>query len=219
VSKSMSKTEFIESLRYRLRRLPTDEIENAVSFYAEYLSDAERAQNEASAIEALGSPAACAAKIIGEYSLIEADVPRKERKKSLSMFTVIAAMFATPAVLPLGIAVLAVIFTVFATLLAVGAAGVGVTATGAAVTILGIVAFEYGTATGLFYTGIGLFTAAVGLMLTGAAKRSGRGVVAAIRIILGRIIIKRSRIKHTVNRAEITEQPIIHQSKGEIANG
>ncbi|MDR1589363.1 MAG: hypothetical protein LBS51_04145 [Oscillospiraceae bacterium] len=59
----MTRQEYLDKLRRLLRALPPDEIDAAVSFYEEYLDDAE---DEAEALAALGHPREAAGRIAAE---------------------------------------------------------------------------------------------------------------------------------------------------------
>ena len=62
----MNKAEFLQKLRENLSELPEEEIQNAISYYAEYIDDYEGEENDA--VAELETPEIIAEQIISDYS-------------------------------------------------------------------------------------------------------------------------------------------------------
>lgn len=119
----MTKTEFMAQLRRLLRPLPPDEIDGALSYYEEYLDDAE---DEGAAIAALGSPKEVAGIIVAELASGPSDLdgksPDGKRGRGLgglrATWVMVLAGFASPVLLPLAIVAVVVVVALLVVLLA-----------------------------------------------------------------------------------------------------
>ena len=106
----MNKTEFLAELKRCLRKLPYEEVENAISYYSEYFDDA-GAENERRVIEELGSPSELAAKIMADYAIKDMEASPKSARKGISaIWFIILAIFASPIALPIALAFAIVAF-------------------------------------------------------------------------------------------------------------
>lgn len=122
----MNREEYMRRLQHRLRRLPKEDYDRAIAYFTEYFEEAGPEQ-EAQAIEDLGSPELAADQIIRDLAVENAAEPSKDVKRSFSaLWTGILAVFAAPIALPLAFAfgavllamalvVIALIFSVFLT--------------------------------------------------------------------------------------------------------
>jgi uncharacterized membrane protein len=181
----------MEELRHRLRRLPDEEIRNALSYYEEYFDEA-GPQNELATVESLGSPAAVASKIIGEYAVVSSQPPPEEpkaKKKSNALLITLLAMF--PITLPLAVTLFALVIAFFAVFFSLLVAGAAVSVGGVVTVFLGIWSFSLGFANGLFYTGFGLFMLALGLAIAVGFWKLFRLASRSILGWMGRILIRR----------------------------
>lgn len=117
----MTKKEYMEQLKARLKRLPKEDFERAVEYYEEYFAEAGE-ENEHKAIEDLGSPQEAADQIICDMAIAYSEEPVQNVKKGMNALWVgILAVCAAPIALPLvfvGITLLAVVFVVIFALLA-----------------------------------------------------------------------------------------------------
>jgi uncharacterized membrane protein len=77
----LTKSEYLDEVRLNLAVLPKDEVEMALRFYDEYLSDAGRG-NEAAAMEELGKPYHLAKSIISEQSAFTRSAMYIEHKQN-----------------------------------------------------------------------------------------------------------------------------------------
>lgn len=98
----MSREEFLRQLEQELRGLSTEERENAMRYYRDYLSEADDVQ---AAIDGLGSPKKVAADILREFGAVPAQRSATQRfsdmdrgqKALLLLLIVIAAVCILPA--------------------------------------------------------------------------------------------------------------------------
>jgi len=93
----MNRSEFLEELKGRLRKLPYDEIKQAVDYYEEYFDDAGQ-ENEQAALADLGTPAEVASQIIAEFAV------KDTSKTWSSTWLVITTLLASPVAVPLAVA-------------------------------------------------------------------------------------------------------------------
>ncbi|MCL1885913.1 MAG: DUF1700 domain-containing protein [Dehalococcoidia bacterium] len=184
----MNRNEFISELRKRLRRLPQDEIESAVSYYEEYFNDA-GSQNDSQTIAALGSPSAVASKIIGEYVVNDAEKAKPKRNNVLLI--TILALCASPIALPIVISIIALVFSIIMVFISIGFSGVAVALAGLFAIVIGFWSFSQGIATGLFYLGVGILTFVIGVVITGLSIKLGQVVFRALQKWIGKLLIKR----------------------------
>jgi hypothetical protein len=77
----LTKSEYLDEVRLNLAVLPKDEVDMAIRFYDEYLSDAGRG-NEAAAMEELGKPYHLAKSIISEQSAFTRSAMYIEHKQN-----------------------------------------------------------------------------------------------------------------------------------------
>lgn len=131
----MNRVEFISELRSKLKRLPKDEIEDALNYYNEYFDEA-GIEDEQQVMESLGSPCDIASQILADYSLKDMSLKPNSTKKGISaVWFAILAVFAAPIALPLtiaifltvgaiGVAVIAIIIAFLLTMIAMGGAGI-----------------------------------------------------------------------------------------------
>jgi len=155
----MSRHEFIAELKKKLRKLPFDEIKEAVDYYEGYFDDA-GVENEQAVIEELGSPSAVASQIIATFAVKEADTEKSGKKSWRTVGLVILALFASPVAVPiaasLGVVAIALIITVFSVFLSFFITGIALFASGLASVVAGFLVIFQSIPTTLFYVGVGL---------------------------------------------------------------
>jgi len=183
----MNKNEFILELRNRLKRLPDDEIENAVSYYDEYFNDA-GTQNEQQTIKSLGSPSAVASKIIGEYAL--SNTKKEHHGKNNLLLITILAVCASPIALPIALSIIALIISIGIVFLSIGFSAIAIVLAGVVCAIAGLWAFSHNFATGIFYLGIGLFSIAFGIAMTVMSIKLTQLVFRSLQKWLGKLLIR-----------------------------
>ena len=145
----MNKELFMKELKNKLKNLPKEEYDSAISFYEDYFNEAE---SEELALSKLSSPSKIANQLILEC-------PEKEKSK-VSFWIILLAILSAPIVLPLGFAgvaivcaliivILALIFSLFCFIASFALAEV-------MSIILTIPAFMYNVPTGLIFLGFSL---------------------------------------------------------------
>lgn len=172
----MTRLDFFLRLREGLQKLPAEELENAVRYYAEYFDDA-GAENEQKVLHELGDPMKIAQQITAEYMVRDIAIYRPQKqdgkpqgKKGISaVWVAILAVFASPIALPIAIAIAAVVFavviTVAAILFSLYAVAISLVATGIFGAVIGFVVIPVHPPTALCAIGTGLAVAGVGLLL------------------------------------------------------
>jgi len=161
----MNKHEFISELKKKLRKLPYDEIKEAVDYYEGYFSDAGE-ENEKAVLTELGSPAAVASQIIADFAIKEADAEKPGKKGWKTAWLVILALFASPVAIPValsvGIVALALIISLSAVVIALFVSGGVVFVGGLGSFIAGLLVVFQSFPTTLFFSGAGLLMMGIG---------------------------------------------------------
>ncbi|MGM9929011.1 MAG: DUF1700 domain-containing protein [Bacillus sp. (in: firmicutes)] len=165
----MTKEAYLKQLEKKLKKLPAEEIEAALEYYAEYFDEA-GIENTNKVISELGSPAHVAAKIVADYAMKNLDDHPKSAKKSLSaVWIILLAIIASPIALPVLIVMIGCIlgFLILsgAFILAGAVLIVSLMASGLISLFSGFTLFTQHWPTALFFTGIGLITAGIGILL------------------------------------------------------
>lgn len=202
----MTRLEFFMALRGGLQKLPPDEIENAVRYYAEYLDDAGE-ENEQKALEELGDPIKIAQQINAEYMVrdIVQYHPGKEdssgertgkKKNGLSaIWIAILALFASPIALPialaLAIAAISVVIAVGSVFLSLFIAIFAVFAAGLACVVAGVCVVFVHAPTGVALVGAGLVLLGIGLFLFIPVSWLTRITFSGIARLISRTVTKR----------------------------
>ena len=188
----MNKNEFLGELRHRLKRLPEEEIANAISYYEEYINEAGES-NEAKAIADLGGPGVVAAKIIGEYAASDsADENRKSKGKG-KLWIVILAICASPIAIPIVAAIVMMVVALGISVASLILAAATFLLGGVIYVFVGIWALFHSFATGLFYMGAGLIVTALGLLSVYYCVRFGKFLFERMRQWMGNVLLKIGR--------------------------
>ena len=189
----MNRTQFINELKHKLRRLPHEEMLNAVSYYEEYFDEA-GVENEMQTVVSLGSPAAVASKIIGEYAITSAELEESApRKKSNILLITILAIFASPIALPIAISILMILFSVIMVFFSLFITGGALLIAGVATVFAGIWSFSAGFSTGLFYLGSALVMLGLGAAISLGTAQLGRLTLRALQKWMGKLLIRRGK--------------------------
>lgn len=162
----MNKTEFMAQLKKHLRKLPFDEVKEAVDYYEQYFFEA-GAENEQAVIKELGPPSVIASQIFASFAVKDSG---KSAKKGLStVWMAILAVFASPVALPLALAVIALAFALVIIMLSVvfalGGLGAGLAAGGIMSVITSISIIRQSFPSSIFFFGLGLIAAGSGLVV------------------------------------------------------
>ena len=190
----MSRHEFIDELKRRLRKLPYDEIKEAVDYYEGYFDDAGE-ENEQAALAELGSPAAVASQIIANFAVKEADVDQPVKKNWRSIWLVILALFASPIAVPVALAVgavaLALVISLLAVIISFFAAGVSVFAGGLASAAAGLFVIFQSVPTTMLYFGVGLILLGIGAAIVTATITLSKKCFTWLTKLVGGFILRR----------------------------
>lgn len=199
----MNRAEYMAELQRRLQRLPAEEIKSVIMYYEEYFEDA-GVENEQDIIQALGSPAAVAGHLIGEFAMKEPSngTPPTTKKSMNAIWVALLAIFASPIALPIAIAfaavILALVITLYAALFSLGVAGFALTLSGVATTIMSLVFIPSGIAVGFIGIGAGLVLFAIGLLLSMLTVLLFRMTFKGIAKLVGSFLIKKNKVKQSM---------------------
>ncbi len=165
----MNKDEYIKRLEYRLRRLPKEEYDKAISYFTEYFEEA-GPENEVQATQDLGTPEMAADQIIREFAAENAKEPAKDVRHSISALWVgILALFAAPIALPaaLMLAVLGLMFIliIFMLVLSAFVLAISVSVTAIPCIVVGVCMLFTSFANGVSTLGLGLIALGLGILL------------------------------------------------------
>lgn len=116
----MTKTEFLFSLKNKLSHLPSNELDERISFYNEMIDDRiEDGLSEEDAVLAIGSVDEIANQIISDISLSETAKDKIKPKRRLKSWEIILLSLGSPIWFSLLISALAVVFSLYVSLWAV----------------------------------------------------------------------------------------------------
>ncbi|MDD3403663.1 MAG: DUF1700 domain-containing protein [Hespellia sp.] len=187
----MTKTEYMNQLSKKLKKLPRDAYQEAMEYFEEYFAEAE---NEETAIKNLGSPQEAADQIITNLAIqnVDEDDGNKSVKKSFSAIWIgVLAVFAAPIGLPLALALVIVIFA-FVIVVAAFAFSIIVTAisfVGSAV--VGIAGSIYllftSPVNGIATLGLSLVALGLGILVTCGCIVVCRWIFRGIMILFGKV--------------------------------
>jgi len=187
----MNRDEYIKCLEYRLRRLPKEDYEKAVSYFKEYFEEA-GPENESQAIEDLGSPELAADQIIRDFAMENAREPVRDVKHGVyAVWVGILAVFAAPIGLPLalmlGVLGLMIVIVILTLVFCVFIMAISVAVSAIPCTVIGVwmlfISFADGTAT----LGVGLIGLGIGYWLVTGSIALGKNVLQLMTRLFGRI--------------------------------
>lgn len=175
----MTREVFLGKLRHYLRKLPEEELNDAVRYYEEYIDEA-GGENVVETLRTLGDPRDIAVQILSERTVLQIDAEPVSARKGLStLWTVLLSIFAFPIAFPLALAGAAVLFAVAVCILALMFAAVcvvfsflvaalgmwlGLTLGGLMHFVAGFVVLGQSVLSGLFFIGSGLFCMGLGML-------------------------------------------------------
>lgn len=164
----MNREQFLTQLRNKLKRLPPEDVEDALEYYKEYLDDA-GPENEAATIADWGNPEQVASQILADYAIKRVDADPSAKKGLSTVWVVILAICASPIAVPFAAAaicvMLALLIAVGSVILGLGAAAVGLAAGGACSVIMGLCVTFQSVPTTIFFVGAGLFCVGFGIVI------------------------------------------------------
>lgn len=154
----MNKNEFLNELKSRLKYIPSEDREDALAYYEEYIADMN--VDDAEDITAiLGTPKQVAREICAESTMKRLDDDTKSGKAkagsiATAVWITIISIFSLPVLLPIALTVMLLILVVIIVGIVLILAGIAVVAS---VFLVSGFALSLGTlGTGLFICGIGL---------------------------------------------------------------
>lgn len=186
----MNRNEYMQHLTYRLRRLPREEYERALAYFTEYFEEA-GPENEAQAIDDLGTPEMAADQIIRDFAVENAREPVRNVRHGISALWIgILAVFAAPIGLPLALmlgilglmCVLVILMLVFGMFLLTFAVAVSAIPC----IIVGIWMLFTSFADGVATLGLGLIALGAGILLIMGSKAFGKGSVRMMTRLFGK---------------------------------
>jgi len=154
----MNKQEFMNELRNKIKKLPKEEIDNAISYYEEYFEEA-GVENEQNVIKELGSPSIVGSELIANFAVKEIENIKESNSKSRlsAIWLAVIAIFVSPIALPVAIAMAAVIFSllvvIFSVIFAFAVTGITLFLSGVITLIAAIMIVFQDVATSIFFIG------------------------------------------------------------------
>ena len=180
--------EFLKSLKKRLRALPKEEREAALSYYAEYL--------EEGSVEELGSVEEVARQIL-EQCAVDSLEKREKKGGFKTLWIVILAVFAAPMALPILIALAAVVLTllitVAAVVFAIAISGAAMLLGGIITAAMCIIVLPHSIVNGLMVAGTGLAMTGIGILLLIGSWYAAKGMAWLLLKLLGRFVKRGNR--------------------------
>lgn len=159
----MNKQEFIKQLKIKLKKLPQDELDNAIEYYTEYFEDA-NIDDSVDVTKELGTPSQIASQLFADYAV--KDKPSKNNISSI--WFIILAIFAAPIALPLTFATIVAIgslaFAGFMVIAALGLTVLAITFTGAVLFISSFTIISKSIGGALLIMGIGGTLAGISIL-------------------------------------------------------
>lgn len=179
----MNKQEFLQRLRDDLSGLPSSELEERLSFYAEMIDDrVEDGISEEEAVADIGSLKEISSQILSDIPLSRIAKETIKPKRRLKAWEILLLALGSPIWLSLAVAAFAVILSVYAVLwsliISVWAVFAALAASAVGVTIAGIgLALNVNTLIGLAMTGAGLFCGGLSVFMFFASAMATKGII------------------------------------------
>ena len=186
----MNRDEYMKRLEYRLRRLPKEDYDKAVSYFTEYFEEA-GPDNESQAIEDLGSPEMAADQIIRDFAMENANRPVKDVRRGISavwvgILAVFAAPIGVPLALTLGILALTFVFVILMLVFCVFILTLSVAVSAIPCIVIGVWMLFTSFADGIATIGIGLLGLGIGYWLLIGSAALGKGVLRLMTRLFGK---------------------------------
>ena len=193
----MNREEYMKRLEYRLRRLPKEDYDKAVSYFTEYFEEA-GPDNESQAIEDLGSPEMAADQIIRDFAMENANRPVKDVRRGISavwvgILAVFAAPIGVPLALTLGILALTFVFVILMLVFCVFILTLSVAVSAIPCIVIGVWMLFTSFADGIATIGIGLLGLGIGYWLLIGSAALGKGVLRLMTRLFGKAAEGRKR--------------------------
>lgn len=186
----MNRDEYIKRLEYRLRRLPREDYDKALSYFIEYFEEA-GPQNESQAIEDLGSPEMAADQIIRDFAMENAKEPIKDVKHGVSavwvgILAVFAAPLGVPIALMLGILALMFVFVILMLVFCVFIVTIAIGLSAIPCVIIGVGILFTSFADGVSTIGVGLIGLGIGYWMVIGSIAFGKVILRLMTRLFGK---------------------------------
>lgn len=138
----MNKQEFILELEKKLKKLPEEERQTALTYYKEYFAEAGE-DKEQEVIKEIGTPSEVASQIMANFIVKENNLTKEDNnvKRSLSTtWIVILTILASPIALPIAIVIITLIFVTWIVIITFWITGVACILAGGIYMILSLFA-------------------------------------------------------------------------------
>ena len=187
----MNRNEYMQRLKDRLRRLPKEDYNKALSYFTEYFEEAGQ-ENESQAIEDLGSPEMAADQIIRDFAMENADKPVKDVRRGVSAVWVgVLAVFAAPIGVPLalsfGILALSLVFVILLFVFCIFILTLSVAVSAIPCLLIGVWMLFTSFADGISTIGVGLLGLGIGYWLLAGSGALGKGVLSLMTRLFGKV--------------------------------
>ncbi|KAB7672141.1 DUF1700 domain-containing protein [Bacillus sp. B1-b2] len=190
----MNKEEYLKKLRSKIKKLPNEEINEAIEYYHQYFEEAGE-QNTSKVIARLGSPAYVASQILADYAIKDLDAHKNTTKKNFSaIWFIILATIASPIALPLALVIILLALTLLlvcgVTILTFFLLVIGLPITGIFSIISGGAVIMQDWETSIFFIGLGFVTVGLGILLFSPFVRFSKSVSSGIVKLLKKVLDK-----------------------------
>jgi len=199
----VNKEEYLKKLRSKIKKLPNEEVNEAIDYYHQYFDEAGK-ENTQSVIASLGSPAFVASQILADYATKDLDTHKNTTKKNFSaIWFIILATIASPIALPLALFIICLAVTLIlvcgVTILTFFIFIIGLPISGVFSIISGAAVVMQDWQTAMFFIGIGIIAVGVGLLLYSPfvqfSKKVSSTIVKLLKKLLDTFSIKRKEGK------------------------
>ncbi|MGL4820097.1 MAG: DUF1700 domain-containing protein, partial [Bacilli bacterium] len=120
----MTPEDYMKELEQKLRRLPLEERTDALSYYEEYVNEAE-AVSYNDCVQLLGTPRMVTSEVLASIAGKRLTEGESSAKQGISaLWLIVLAIFASPIALPLALAAAGILFALAATVVALLFSGV-----------------------------------------------------------------------------------------------
>lgn len=185
----MTKAEFVDALREKLRGLPKQEIDERISFYSEMIDDLrEDGRTEIEAVSEIGSVEDISAQILADIPLTKIVKERIKPKRRLKTLEIALLAIGSPVWLSLAISAFAVILSLYIVLwsLVVSVWAIFASFAGCSlgcVAVSGIYALEGNLLIGLAAIGAAIVCAGLAIFTFFGSKAATRAIIHLTRML------------------------------------
>lgn len=192
----MNKEEYLKKLRSKIKKLPNEEVDEAIDYYRQYFEEAGE-HNADTVISRLGSPAFVASQILADYAIKDLNSHKNTPKKNFSaIWFIILAIIASPIALPLALFIICFALTLIlvcgVSILAFFIFIIGLPISGIFSILSGAAVIMQDWQTSIFFMGIGIIGVGIGLLLFSPFVQFSKKVSSSIVKLLKKLLDKLS---------------------------